>query len=172
MFRLKSKLRTLIRKTTMAKVFMASKQSAYGAFTTISSSNAPLGVGERKHANVPSDAFPVSDLMNRGEIRIRANASEDATGTLYIYGSRDNDDCCLIGSAAITVGQQEATDGRFYVDTIVLTDRWITEVTPVDCNGNNGMSRLVLDLWGYTKLFARIQYSAGPTDWVLDIAGV
>lgn len=159
--------------TKMAKVYVATKHSGWADFFSTTASTAALGVGNRKAANLSlHTTYSVPDLMNNIELRFRGSAGEeDRTATAHVYMARRDDDICHIGDVAITVGAQVATDGSLYIDTMTLTDRWITEVKVADGNGNNGMSRIALDASGYDIIFLLIEYAGGSMTWSVDIAG-
>ncbi len=133
-----------------------------------------LGVTSRKAANTPSDAYDISEGIQIIEVRIRATSGTGAdgkSGTLHCYLARKDGDISYAGSIAITVGQQIATlNVANYVDTMVPTDRWITEIHLADENGNNGMSRIAIDTIGYDIIFFRLEY-AGDTVWYIDVSG-
>lgn len=141
---------------------------------TKSANEDPLGVTSRKIGNVPADAYEISEGLQILEGRIRATSATGAngkSGTLHCYLARKDDDISYAGSIAITVGTQIATlNNANYVDTMVLTDRWITEVHLADEKGNNGMSRFALDVVGYDKIFFRMEYT-GDTVWYIDVSG-
>jgi hypothetical protein len=141
---------------------------------TKSANEDPLGVTSRKAANVPSDAYDIPEGIQVLELRIRATSATGAngkSGTLHLYLARKDDDISREGALAVTVGTQIATlNDANYVDTMVLTDRWITETHLADENGNNGMSRVAFDVVGYDKFFCRMEYS-GDTVWYIDVSG-
>jgi superfamily I DNA/RNA helicase len=155
----------------MPKSYQATKNTGWAQYPTIASSNTALVVGSRKAANIPANVIEVSEQMNNMEIRAKATGNENVTGTLHVYGCRNLvDDISHIGDVEITAGQQIATDSNRYIDTMTLTDRWITEVKLADHKANNGMSRLVFDTSGYGIVFFLITYS-DSTDWIIEYSG-
>ncbi len=155
----------------MAKVYGATKHSGYALLRTISATESALGNSEKTAAQLANETvYDVAELMNNMELRFSSN-NASASGTVYCYAARTEDDIVLLGSAGLTVGNQVATSGKFYVDTLVLTDRWITEVKKVDGNGNNGMSRLVFDTSGYDKFFIHLTFGTPSWNWDVEISG-
>ena len=152
------------------RTFSITKHVPWIDYKVISASAAALGVTERKAANIPTDAFVIAEAMNNVELRIKASGAEGVGGIAHVYAARKNDDICHLGDISITAGSQLASDNKRYVDTMVLTDRWITEVKLADANANNGMSRLAFDASGYDIVFVLITYT-DLTNWVVGISG-
>ncbi len=152
------------------RVHQITKHTGWAEYKTITSSNTALGVTERKNANIPADAFLVPEAMNNMEMRFKATGVDGVAGTAHVYGARENDDVCHIGDAAITAGLQLATDNNRYIDTIILTDKWITEVKKADADGNDGLSRIAFDVSGYDLVFVTITYT-DTTNWIVEISG-
>ncbi len=152
------------------KVHQITKHFPWTFFTEILTSGSALGNDEKKAAALSNyTTYSIGEAFNNLEIRLSSNVT-GRTGTAYLYAARKDDDICLLGSIAITSGLQIATGEYFYIDTIVLTDRWITEVKLVDGNGNDGMSRIVFDVSGYDDFFIIINYT-GNTKWKIDLSG-
>ncbi len=152
------------------KTHSITKHFPWTLFTTISASGSALGNDEKKAAALANySVFDIAEAFNNMELRISGSAT-GRTGTAYFYAARKDDDICLLGSSAITTGAQVATGDYYYVDTMTLTDRWITEVKKVDCDGNDGMSRLAFDISGYDNFFLVINF-AGDTVWKIDLSG-
>lgn len=162
----------------MASVYIKTRHAPWVQYKTFTSSATALGVTERKGSNVPTDAYGIAEMMNNMEVRVSANSEGDGDECVAsFYGARwknkENktyDDVSLIGTATLTTGLQIATDLNNYVDTVVLTDKWITEVHKVDGNGNNGMARIAFDTSGYDVFFMSLNY-AGAEDWKVQVSG-
>ncbi len=155
----------------MAKVYGATKHSGYHLLRTVISSEEALTDTQKTAARLASEiVYPIPELMNNMEVRISSNDSS-ASGTAYFYTAKDNDDIVLLGSSAITAGNQLASSNKFYIDTMTLTDRWITEVKKVDADGNDGMSRIVFDTSGYDNFFIHINYGTPSWNWDVEISG-
>ena len=141
---------------------------------TKSANEAALGVTARKASNVPLDAYVIPEGLQIIELRARATDVGDVNdnaGTLHCYACRKDDDISRVGALAVTVGTQLATlDSSNYVDTMVPTDRWITEIHLADEKGNNGMARIAFDVTGYDLFFCVMEFS-GDTVWYIDISG-
>ena len=154
------------------KVHQITKHFPWTLYKSITATASALADDEKTLAHIPSDAFQIGEKFNNMEIRITGKF-KDRTGNLYLYAARVDDDLCLLGSASITVGAQVSTGGRYYVDTMTQTDRWITEVRFVDVGANNGMSRVVFDVSGYDVFFGIIDYTAGApvNDWQIEVSG-
>lgn len=154
------------------RVSIVDKHAPWLFYKDISASQGALGDDEKKATNIPSDAYKVPELIGNLELRISASGDsiDGKTGTVRVYGARIDDDIAHVGSVALTVGKQIATSGKSYVDTMVLTDRWITEVKVADGDGNDGMSRIIFDVSGYDVVFVRIQF--GDTiAWRVEVSG-
>ncbi len=166
----KRRIRKELKRCLKMKVNQVTKHYPWTLYTTITSTASALGDDEKKAAAMDShNPWIVGEALSNLEVRISANIT-GRTGTARFYASRKDDDICFLGSSAITSGLQVATGEYFYVDTMTLTDRWITEVRKVDADGNDGMSRLVFDFSGYDKIFVLIEY-AGDTIWKIDFSG-
>ncbi len=169
------------RKDVMASVTIKTKHAPWVKFRTISATEAALGNTEKKGANVLNqDYYKIPEAMNNMEVRIACtSASAGKTGTARFYGARyldksagTFDDISLIGSLAITSGEQLSTDNNKYVHQMTLTDRWITEVKVADGDANNGMSRIAFDTSGYDVFFMRIEDgSISGYQWIIDLSG-
>lgn len=135
-----------------------------------SDSPVPLGVGTSKLANIPVHAMKVADGMNVVEMRLLADA-DGRSCTAYIYAARKDDDPCLVCSIGVTAGKQVATDGRYYADTLTVTNKWFEgkEVKTADANASDRMGRLAFDFLGYDKLFVLLDISSGT--WGVDVTG-
>jgi len=164
-------------KLKMTKVTIATKHAPWVNHRSITASDSILTATTKKGANVPSFAYRIPEAMNNVEVRASAVASAGMGCTAYFYGARyldsvkrSYDDISLIGSVAMTSGDQLSTANYYYVDTMVLTDRWITEVKVADGNANNGMSRIAFDASGYDVFFVLLDYT-DVTDWDIDISG-
>ncbi len=162
----------------MASVYVKERHSPWVKYKTFTSTASALGNGEKKGANVPSDAFPVSENMTYAEIRVAAtSAAAGKTGTMHVYGARRldknekiYDDICKIGSVAMVSGAQLSSDNYLYVHSMIMTDKWITEVKLADESANDGMSRIAFNVCGYDVIFVIITYT-DDTNWVVDISG-
>ena len=154
------------------QVHQITKHFPWTLYKTIIATASALGGSERTLAHVPSDAYKIGEKLNNMEVRITGKI-EDRTGTVYYYAARIDDDICLLGSSALTVGAQVSSSARLYVDNMTLTDKWITEVKRVDADSGNGMSRLVFDVSGYDIIFAIIDFTAGApaNDWQIEFSG-
>ena len=174
----KSKLRKYFeRKKIMSGVNIITKHAPWVTYRTVTASDTILTSTTKKGVNVPSYSYKIPAAMNNVELRIAAVASAGMSADMYFYGARwldkskgTFDDISLIGSASITSGDQLSSLNYYYVDTIVLTDRWITETKVADGNGNNGMSRIAFDASGYDVFFVLLDYT-DVTNWLLDISG-
>ena len=140
--------------------------------TGVSSSDnpVPLGVGTSKAANIPSHHLKVAAGMNIIELRLLADA-DGRSCTAYVYAARKDDDPCLVCSIATTAGKQVATDGRYYADTLVVTNAWFEgkEIKTADASASDRMARIAFDMLGYDKLFVLLDISSGT--WAVDVTG-
>ncbi len=130
----------------------------------------PLGVTTSKIANIPSFADTIAMGMNIIELRLLADA-DGRSCTAYVYAVRKDDDPCLVCSIATTAGKQVATDGRYYADTLAVTNAWFEgkEIKTADAGGNDRMGRVAFDFLGYDKLFILLDISSGT--WGVDFTG-
>lgn len=145
------------------------------ALWTKNASQNALGVTERKAANMDLETvFTISEGMQIFEGRVRATSATGAdgkTGTLHLYLARKNDDIVPAASIAMTVGGQIATwNDANYVDTMIVTQRWVQEVELTDAAGNDGMATFSIDVVGYDEIAVRVTYS-GDTVWYIDGSG-
>ena len=141
------------------------------AGVSASDSPVPLGAGTSKLANIPSHAIKVALGMNVVELRLLASA-DGASCTAYVYAARKDDDPCLACSIAVTAGKQVATDGRYYADTMVVTNAWFEgkEIKTADASGADRQARCAFDFLGYDKLFVLLDISSGT--WGVDVTGL
>lgn len=154
------------------KVNKVTKHAPWVLHKTISATLSALGVTERTAAHVPSDAYTIAEAMNFVEFRVSSNDNTTPlTGTMHVYAARKGDDICHVGSVALTTGDQVATSGLYYIDTMVMTSKWISEVHIADGSGNDGMSRLMFDATGYDTVFVRITFTGSSKVWRVDISG-
>jgi len=159
----------------MASTYQKTKHVPWIDYKTIAVTGSALGNDEKKPGNIPSDAYKIPEGMNHLEMRVSAD-DNTASGTMHVYAARRGkdhgtyDDVALLGSNALTVGEQVTSNDWYYVDTMVLTDRWITEISLADNNGNNGMSRLTFDVFGYDCIFVIIDYT-GSVNWNIEVSG-
>ena len=108
-------------------------------------------------ADMPNYAYRPNSRQNAIEVAM-AMGADGQSCVAYLFAARKNGDIVLAWTGTITAGTQEATDGKFYVDTIAAsTDTWITTIKEVDGGAANRMSRLVLDTCGYSYFF--VQYT-------------
>jgi hypothetical protein len=124
-----------------------------------------------KAADIPSHAIKIAQGINIAELRFLADA-DGRSCTGYIHVARKNDDVSLVCSVAITAGQQAATDGRFYADSLIVTNSWYLNkgIKLADADGNNRMARMAFDILGYDDLFVLLDISSGT--WGVDITGL
>lgn len=173
----KSRLKRYLKERKMASVTIKTKHAPWVSYKTFSSYEGALGVTSRKSANVPTDAYTIPDAMNNLEFRGSASASAAMSCIAHCYGARWKnsikktfDDISLIGSIVLTSGDQLSTGNSYYIDTAVLTDKWITEVHVADGNAGNGMTRVAFDTSGYDVFFIKLEGS-DVTDWIFDVSG-
>lgn len=135
-----------------------------------SDSIVPLGVTTSKIANIPSHAMKVALGMNVTELRFLADA-DGRSCTAYVYAARKDDDPCLVCSIGVTAGKQVATDGRYYADTLTVTNSWFEgkEIKTADAGANDRMARIAFDFLGYDKIFVLFDISSGT--WGVDFTG-
>ena len=165
----------------MSTVAIKTKHAPWVRYRSIGSTEVALSATEMKGANVATQTiYVIPEAMNNIEFRVACTSdTAGKTATVRFYGARfldksekSYDDISFIGSIAVTSGDQVSTDNYKYVDTAVLTDRWITEVKVADGNANNGMSRIAFDASGYDLFFARVEDAAiSGYSWVIDISG-
>ena len=170
-------IKFLKEKEKMGSVYIKTRHAPWVSYKTFEASATALGVTERKGANVPADAYNIPEMMNNMEVRASADGGDGDECTASFYGARwkdkqhqTYDDVSLIGTANLTTGLQIATDLNNYVDTIVPTDRWITEIHIADAKGNNGMARIAFDTSGYDVFFMSLNY-AGAENWKVQVSG-
>lgn len=158
------------------KAYRATKHVPWVHYKSIVATASALGVTERTSAHLPSDGFKIAEGMNYLEGRISCSDST-LSATAHVYAARIDDDISHVGDIAITVGDQVSGNplaggaSMYYVDTMVLTDKWIGEVHLADENGNNGMSRFVFDVTGYDIVFVVITFSGSNKTWRIDFSG-
>lgn len=161
----------------MSSVYVKTRHAPWVQYKEFTASATALGVTERKGANVPADSYKIPEMMNNMEVRASSDGADGDECTASFYGARwkdktnkTYDDVSLIGTSIFTAGQQIATDLNNYVDTITLTDKWITEVHRADYEGNNGMARIAFDTSGYDVFFMSLNY-AGAENWKVQVSG-
>jgi len=139
----------------------------------ITADESAMAVNQMTFAHISnySHSYSIAEGMAIIELRFLGLAEDNAADT-YIYLARENDDLCLACIGTLTVGQQLATGGKYYVETITLQDRWVDskEVSLADAHGNNGMSRMILDVAGYKTLIVLV-VDTGSYSWDVDISG-
>ena len=178
----KSKLRKYFeRRKIMSGVNIITKHAPWINYRTVSSTEPALGNTEKKGANVVNQVYYViPEAMNNVEMRIACTSdTAGKTGVAYFYGARwldkksqKFDDISLIGSTTIISGEQVSSENYKYVHSMILTDKWITEVKVADGNANNGMSRVAFDASGYDVVFVRIaDASISGYSWIINISG-
>ncbi len=105
--------------------------------------------------DIIDNAFRPDSSMNAIEISFSMGADGQACAG-FVYAARLNGDIVLVWNGTLTAGKQEATSGRFYVDTLgTTTDNWITTIKEVDIAGADRMSRIVFDSCGYAFFFTQ-----------------
>jgi hypothetical protein len=105
--------------------------------------------------DIIAGAFRPDSMMNAIEIAFTMAADGEACAA-FVYAARDNGDIVLVWDGTLTAGKQEATSGRFYVDTLgSTTDNWITTIKEVDVGGGDRMSRIIFDTCGYKYFFTQ-----------------
>jgi len=168
----KIRKRINVRRILKMKVHQITKHVPWLDYRTVTASESPLLPTQMTAASIPQNAFTIAEGLNHLEVRISAEY-EGRSGTAYFYAARKDDDICLLGSSSITSGEQVSSDGKYYVDTMTLTDLWITEVKRIDGDGNNGMSRIAFDVSGYDVFFMLINYTPGSpiNKWYIDVSG-
>ena len=161
----------------MPSFALKTKHAPWVRYKTVVASDTILTTTTMKGANVPPTAYIIPESMNNLEFRAQAADNVNMECTAYFYGARWKDksertfdDISLIGSAVLTSGAQRSTDNGYYIDTVVLTDKWITEVKVADGNAGDGMSRIAFDASGYDGFFVLLDYT-DATDWILDVSG-
>lgn len=137
--------------------------------SSISAADTLLTTTTSKHANIPSHAYRIPAGMNFLELRFLASA-DGITATAYVYAARKDDDVVLVCSIALTAGGQVATDGRFYVDTMTITELWLKDLESADVSGGNRISRIAFDALGYQDAFVLFNPIASGT-WGAEITG-
>ena len=130
--------------------------------------------GTSKAANVPSHAKTISPGMNAIELRFSSANADGDSCTAHIFATRLNDDICKVCSIAVTAGAQVSTDGRYYADTLTITDLWHTDkdIQKADAAGNDRMARLAFDALGYHTIFVMFTGISASSDWYAEFTGV
>lgn len=122
-----------------------------------------------KNANIPSShAYSVSKGMNAIEIRLLADA-DGRVADAYVYATKKDDDIVLVCKVASVSGKQEATDGRYYIDTMTITEYWLKDIESADIAAGDRVSRIAFDLLGYDKVFVLFDITSGT--WGAQITG-
>lgn len=133
-------------------------------------SDIALDATTKKWADKPSETYALPESFNNIEIRFRGNdAYATANYAVYIYNT--DDDATLVCSGAIVAGDQTATMGGFYCDTISATDYWPTNVVTADASANNGMGRIAFDGLGSSHLFVELTSISDDDTISVDIRG-
>jgi len=161
----------------MSKYRLETKQIHWMQKQKIESSVVALGSTNLQDADVPTTAWTIAPGENSVEMRFLCDA-DDQGGTARIYAQKTtgigaNADIALIAELAITAGSQTTTrDGStfYYIDTIVVTNHWMKNLSEADVSGNNRMARIGFDALGYRKLFVLLEY-AGSHTWYVDSTG-
>jgi hypothetical protein len=106
-------------------------------------------------ADIIDDPFRPDSTINAIEIAFTMKADGEACAA-FLFAARENGDIVQVWDGTLTAGKQEATSGRFYVDTLgSTTDNWITTIKEVDVGGADQMSRIILDTCGYKYFFCQ-----------------
>lgn len=114
--------------------------------------------------------FEIPSGFNNIEIRFRGNdAAATATYTVYFYA--DNDDAIKVVTGNLTSGDQTATMGGYYVDTITTTSTWMTSILTADVSAGNGMGRIAFDATGYKWIFVEFTSISASDTISADIRG-
>jgi len=125
-----------------------------------------------KAADIPSHAYTIPEGFNVIEMRFLSDASGRVT-TAWVHACRKgSDDVCTLCSIAVTTGDQVATSGKYYADTLVVTNLWFEDKEPktADAAGNDRMSRVAFDVLGYDQIFVMFNISSGI--WDLELTGL
>lgn len=155
----------------MVTSYQAEKHATWEEYKTHAATQSALGVTERKAAQLANHTlFTIPKGMTKIEMRFKTDGGDGKTATAHVYGARKDDDICLIGDLSLISGQQIATDGSNYVQTIVPDDRWTTEIKLADHNGNDGMSRVMFYTLGYDVIFVRMEFG-DAINWITDVSG-
>lgn len=133
-----------------------------------SDSPVPLGAGTSKKADVPSHAYRIPLGMNAIELRFLADA-DGRVADAYVHMTRKSDDVVLVCKIACTTGAQVATDGRYYVDTMTITEYWIKDLETADISAGNRIARVAFDILGYDEIFVLFDITTGV--WGVEIVG-
>ena len=141
----------------------------------VDSSDTLLTTTTSKAANVPSHAYIIPEGFNVVELRFLADA-DGRSCTAWIHATRKSgtsaDDVCTLASIAITAGQQEATSGKYYADTLTVTNLWFEDKEPktADASGANRMARVAFDFLGYHNFFVMFDITSGT--WDVEVTGL
>ena len=163
-WRLARKMAVATRKETKHLHWMSLRSS-------VASSDTLLTTTTSKNANIPSHSYTIPEGMNVPELRFLSDA-DGRSCTAWIHAVRKGtDDICTLCSIAITAGQQVSTGGKYYADTLTVTNLWFQDKEPktADASGANRMARVAFDLLGYHKLFVMLDISSGV--WDVEITG-
>ena len=136
----------------------------------VSESDTLLTPTTMKGTNIPSHAHKIAPGMNVVEMRFLADA-DGRSCTAYVYVTRKNDDICMAFSVGIASGKQVAASGRYYGDTLTVTDKWFEDkgVKIADAAGSDRMARLAFDALGYDRVFVLFDISSGV--WSVQLTG-
>ena len=114
--------------------------------------------------------YEIPDEWNNIEIRFRGNdAAATSNYVVYLYAS--DDDAVKVCNGALTSGDQTATDGGFFVDTITVADVWPKDVLSGDASAGNGVSRIVFDSLGYQYIWVELTTISASDTMSVDIRG-
>jgi hypothetical protein len=123
-----------------------------------------------KAANLPTHALRLDPSWSNMEVSVVSDADAQ-TGTLEIWGQRFDGDLILIASITLVTGKAAATSGGLYVDTMVVTYYWPTEVKAIDNAGGDRQARVYFDTTGLKNaIFYLTAASAGT--WGIKAAGI
>jgi len=140
-------------------------RTGVGSSDTILHSESPPTM---KNANIPTHAYMIPKGMNAVELRFLADA-DGRVADAYVYATKKDDDIVLVCKVASVAGKQQATDGRYYIDTMTITDYWMKDIESADISAGDRVSRIAFDLLGYDKAFVLFDITSGT--WGAEITG-
>lgn len=100
----------------------------------------------RKWSVKPASAKPVPEWANSVAFRFRFSTAA-ATAKAYVYAYCEGDDAEFYGSFNLTAGEQIATLGGYYCDTItgISASQFYKTIGLIDAAGDNGMAKIASD---------------------------
>ncbi len=155
------------------------RQFGWKEIRTMTSSDTDISVtplnqhGNRKWANFTNQETLqiINNHFSAISFRFRSTASNDTDVDYHIYFLTEFDDLIHAATGTITNGQQTATLGGTYIDSITCTQHWINQFSIVN-PASDYIASLSVDTAGVSRTLVHLIDSSWPAGtWSVDMRG-